>query len=86
MAIQILKLWQVHLWDGGSMHRASLYHFTNKAAADEFLSANRYEYIQAVELTVMDSYEDYKVATTASAREAALAKLSPAERQLLGLK
>lgn len=62
-------------------------HFTNKDDADKLQKTSAYYTVHARQLTqtIFESYDEYETWKNDGARRKALAKLTHAERKLLGL-
>jgi len=52
--MKISKVWDIQVWDGGSMHYHK-YYVSTKEAADEWMKNNTYDYIQEKEMIVINS-------------------------------
>jgi hypothetical protein len=85
MSIQILKLYQIHEWDGGERQVPSDKYLSNPEAAKAYKEKFKHDYIGEKVLVVVDSIEELEEVKTARIRAAALAKLDPLERKVLGV-
>jgi len=82
--MQIIKCWDIQVWDGGSMtfHK---YYVATKEAADEWKIKNKYDEIVERELVILDSWDELQDYKTGELRKRALSKLTDAEKFALGL-
>ena len=83
MAVKILKLYSVQVWDGGDRHNHKFY-LTSKEEADRWLAANTYDGVYEKTVEIFDTIEDWKDWSKGKVKEQALAKLTPEERRALG--
>jgi len=81
--MQVLKLYSVQVWDGGSMHKHKFY-LTSKAEADRYLKDNKYDMVNDVDLEIFDTLEEWKEWKSGKVKERALSKLTVEERRALG--
>ena len=82
--MQVIKCWDIQVWDGGDRHNHR-YYVSNKEAADEWKARNKYDEVYETEFVIMDDLseiEEYKLHQT---RQRALAKLTDEEKKALGL-
>lgn len=83
MAVKILKLYDVLVWDGGERHNHKFY-LTNKEEADRWLAVNTYDSVYEKTIEIFDTVEDWMDWSKGKIKEQALAKLTPEERRALG--
>lgn len=84
--MQALELWEIHEWDGGDRTNATGKFFTNKEAADAYKVKRPHDYIYHRVLILVDNMEDLAAHTHTEMRKRALAKLSPEDKLILGIK
>lgn len=84
MAVKVLKLYSVQIWDGGS-HQNHEFYLTSKEEADRWLAANNCDWVSEETIEVFDTIEDWQDWSKGNnIKEQALAKLTPEERKVLG--
>ena len=83
--MQIIKCWDIQTWDGGDRHNHK-YYVATKEAADAWLSKNKYDSVNEREFVILDSLDELTEYENGELRKRALAKLSEAEKKVLGLK
>lgn len=81
--MQILKLYDVQVWDGGDRHNHKFY-LTSKEEADKYKQANKYDEVYETTLETFDTIEEWKEWQSGKVKERALAKLTAEERRALG--
>ena len=81
--MQVLKLYDVRVWDGGSMHNHKFY-LTNKDEADKYLVNNKYDIVDEVDLEIFNTLEEWSEWKSGKVKERALSKLTAEERRALG--
>jgi hypothetical protein len=82
--MQIIKCWDIQVWDGGDRHNHR-YYVSTKEAADEWIARNKYDTTFETEFVILDDLaevEEYKLHQT---RQRALAKLTAEEKKALGV-
>jgi hypothetical protein len=83
--MQIIKCWDIQVWDGGDRHNHK-YYVSTKEAADEWMARNKYDTVFEKEFVVLDSWDELQAYKDGELRKRALAKLTDAEKVVLGLK
>jgi hypothetical protein len=83
--MKILKVWDIQVWDGGGRHNHK-YYVATKQAADAWKADNKFDEIYEKEFVILDSLEELKDYESGQLRKQALAKLTEAEKKVLGLK
>ena len=83
--MQIIKCWDIRTWDGGSHHNHK-YYVATKEAADTWKAKNKYDEVYATEFVILDSLDELTEYENGELRKRALAKLTEAEKKVLGLK
>ena len=83
--MQIIKCWDIQVWDGGDRHNHR-YYVATKEAADEWMSENKYDAIYEQEFVILDSLDELEEFRNGELRKRALAKLTAEEKIVLGLK
>jgi hypothetical protein len=83
--MQIIKCWDIQVWDGGDRHHHK-YYVKTKEAADEWIANNKYDSIYEHEFVILDSWDELQAYKDGELRKRALAKLTDAEKVVLGLK
>jgi hypothetical protein len=83
--MKIIKCWDIQTWDGGDRHNHK-YYVATKEAADEWKAKNKYDEVYAKEFVILDSLDELTDYENGELRKRALAKLSEAEKKVLGLK
>ena len=83
--MQVLTLYSIQVWDGGSRHNHKFYMETEDAAK-EYLEGNEYDIYSRVELVVYKDKQDVMTNTKEALRARALLKLTEEERYALGIK
>lgn len=81
MTIQIIKMFDVHVWDGGERQNYAA-SFSSEEEAKKF--ASKHDYISPKEIIVFDNVEEAKDFKNGAVKKQALAKLTDAERKALG--
>ena len=84
IAMKILTVWDIRVWDGGDRHDHK-YYVATKEAAEEWKKNNPYDSIWAKELLIFDDLEDIKHFNLMQARQKALDKLTDEEKRALGV-
>ena len=83
--MQIIKCWDIQVWDGGDRHYHK-YYVATKEAAEEWKAKNEYDLIYEKEFVILDSWEELQDYKNGELRKRALAKLTEEEQVVLGLK
>ena len=83
--MQIIKCWDIQVWDGGGNHNHKYYVKTEEAAR-EWVAKNKYDSIYEKEFVILDSWDELQAYKDGELRKRALAKLTDAEKVVLGLK
>ena len=83
--MQIIKCWDIQVWDGGDRHNHK-YYVATKEAADEWMKNNKYDTVYEHEFVVLDSWDELQDYKNGELRKRALAKLTDEEKIILGLK
>jgi len=83
--MQIIKCWDIQVWDGGDRHNHR-YYVKTKEAADEWMAKNKFDSVYETEFVILDSWDVLKAFKDGELRKRALAKLTDAEKVVLGLK
>lgn len=83
--MQLLKLWDIQVWDGGDRHN-SAYLVSDISIADEWIKEHKHDLVWSKEIVIIESWDELKDYQTGKMRENALAKLTDFEKKLLGLK
>ena len=81
--MQVLKLYDVQVWDGGARHNHKFY-LTSEAEAQRYLKDNTYDTVYEKTIEIFDSLEEWHEWNTGKVRERALSKLTAEERRALG--
>lgn len=82
--MQAIDVWEIQEWDGGDRHTHKAYVAT-KEVAEAWKAAHKHDFIRPVLLKIYDSLEDLDANSRKALRKQALAKLTAAEREALGL-
>ena len=82
--MQIIKCWDIQVWDGGSMHLHK-YYVATKEAADAWKANNKYDEVYEKEFIILDSWDELQDHKAGELRKRAIAKLTAEERVVLGL-
>lgn len=64
--MQIIKCWDIQVWDGGDRHNHR-YYVSTKEAADEWVARNKYDTVFETEFVILDDLaevEEYKLHQT----------------------
>jgi len=86
MTFQVVNVVSVQEWDGGDRYHHKFY-FTDYEVAKEYKAkVDKSCYLHHTSLIVCDTIEDVKNWKNGELRQRALAKLTPEDRQVLGLK
>jgi hypothetical protein len=83
--MQIIKCWDIQTWDGGDRHNHR-YYVKTKEAADAWMAKNKYDMVFEHEFVILDSWDELQAFKDGELRKQALAKLTDAEKVVLGLK
>lgn len=83
--MQIIDVWDYQVWDGGNRHYHAGYFSRVNVSSDEAIQlAGQYDMIDAKEIVVYSSIQEYKDELNETVKKRALAKLSSEERRVLG--
>ena len=83
--MQIIKCWDIQVWDGGDRHNHRDYVAT-KEAADEWKFRNKYDEVYEKEFVILDDLGEVEAYKNGELRKRALAKLTEEDKIVLGLK
>jgi hypothetical protein len=83
--MQIIKCWDIQTWDGGDRHNHKYYVKTEEDAR-AWLEKNKYDAIYECEFVILDDLTEVEAFKNGQLRKQALAKLTDAEKVVLGLK
>lgn len=83
--MKIIKCWDIQVWDGGDRHHHK-YYVATKEAADEWMAKNKFDTVYEKEFVILDSWDELQEYKNGELRKRALAKLTEAEKKVLGLK
>jgi len=83
--MQIIKCWDIQVWDGGDRHNHR-YYVKTKEAADAWMEKNKYDTVYETEFVILDDLSELQAYKDGELRKRALAKLTDAEKVVLGLK
>jgi hypothetical protein len=83
--MKIIKCWDIQVWDGGDRHNHK-YYVATKEAADEWKAKNKFDEIYEKEFVILDNWDELQAYKDGELRKRALAKLTDAEKVVLGLK
>jgi len=83
--MKIIKCWDIQVWDGGERHNHR-YYVATKEAADEWKFRNKYDEVYEKEFVILDDLGEVEAFKNGELRKQALAKLTDAEKVVLGLK
>ena len=83
--MQIIKCWDIQVWDGGDRHNHK-YYVATKEAADEWMAKNKFDSVYEREFVILDSWNELQDYKTGELRKRALAKLTDEEKLVLGVK
>ena len=83
--MKIVKCWDIQVWDGGDRHNHK-YYVATKEAADEWKAKNKFDEIYEKEFVILDNWDELQAYKDGELRKRALAKLTDAEKVVLGLK
>ena len=80
-----IEYWDIEVWDGAERHNRK-FSVASESEAKRWLVANKYDNIIKHTLTVFDTLEEAMENDLAAVRKRLLTKLSPLEKQALGIK
>lgn len=83
--MQIIKCWDIQVWDGGDRHNHK-YYVATKEAADQWMKKNAYDSVWEREFIILDSFAELEEYRNGEMRKRALAKLTEEDKKVLGLK
>ena len=83
--MQVIKCWDIQVWDGGERHNHR-YYVKTKEAADEWIAKNKYDRVYEHEIVILDDCNEIEEYKNDELRKRALAKLTDLEKKALGLK
>jgi nucleoside-triphosphatase THEP1 len=83
--MKVIKCWDIQVWDGGDRHNHK-YYVATKEAADEWMAKNKYDAVYEKEFVILDDLGEIEAFKNGELRKRALAKLTDAEKVVLGLK
>jgi hypothetical protein len=83
--MKIIKVWDIQVWDGGDRHNHR-YYVATKEAADAWKAKNKYDEVYEHEFIILDGLEELEEYENGQLRKKALAKLTDAEKKVLGLR
>lgn len=84
--MQTISVFQVDLWDGGDRHNFGFYIDSSKITEQELKKKDPHCLVIRKTITVFDSLEEKEANSVANLRKSAFAKLTPQERDAIGLK
>lgn len=83
--MQVLKLWDYKVWDGGDRHNHKAYFSLSGLAEHQAKAlAGTYDIMDKTEIIIYQSLQEYHDFKSGKLRESALAKLTTEERKALG--
>lgn len=83
--MQVIECWDVQVWDGGDRHNHKFF-LRSEKEAKKWKEKNQYDYIAKKTITIFDSFEEALENDLVEVRKRTLAKLSPLEKQALGIR
>jgi len=83
--MQIIKCWDIQVWDGGERHNHR-YYVATKEAADEWMAKNKYDMVYEHNMIILDDLNEIEAYKNGELRKHALAKLTDEDKIVLGLK
>lgn len=83
--MKIIKCWDIQIWDGGDRFHHKYYVATKEAAA-AWKVKHKYDEVLEREFVILDSLDELTEYESGELRKQALAKLTEAEKKVLGLK
>lgn len=83
--MQIIKCWDIQVWDGGERHNHK-YFVATKEAADQWMAKNTYDSVWEREFIILDNFAELEEYRNGEMRKRALAKLTEEDKKVLGLK
>jgi DNA polymerase III delta prime subunit len=83
--MQIIKCWDIQVWDGGERHYHR-YYVKTKEAAEAWKKTNKFDEIYETEFVILDDLNEVEAFKNGELRKQALAKLTDVEKVVLGLK
>lgn len=83
--MQTLEYWDIEVWDGGDRHNRK-FSVADEVEADKWIKTHKYDIKVKHTLTVFDTLEEAMENDLVSVRKRLLAKLTPLEKQALGIK
>ena len=83
--MQIIKCWDIQVWDGGERHNHKFYVKTEESART-WLEKNKYDSIYEKEFVILDDLAEVEAYKNGELRKRALSKLTDEEKLVLGLK
>jgi hypothetical protein len=81
--MQIIKCWDIQVWDGGERTNHKYYVSTEEAAL-QWKKMHKHDTIYEREFVILESFEEITEYDNGELRRRALAKLTDAERKVLG--
>lgn len=82
--MKVIECWAVYEWDGGERHNFE-FHLATKEEAEKYKAKHKHDDVVPVVLTIFDSVEESEAHSHKALRKQAIAKLTPLERQALGI-
>ncbi len=83
--MQIIKCWDIQVWDGGDRHHHR-YYVATQEAAEAWKEKNKYDEIYEKEFVILDDLTELEAYKKGELRKRALAKLTEEDKIVLGLK
>lgn len=83
--MRTLNVFEICIWDGGGGSRHGFY-VESEEAAKEWVVKNNYDSYYKKTITIFDNLVDYEENSHEGLKKKALAKLSDAEKSILGIK
>lgn len=82
--MQIIKCWDICVWDGGDRCNHK-YYVKTKEAADMWVANNSYDSVYETEIVLFDGYDEIMSWRNGEVRQRALDKLTNEEKLALGV-
>lgn len=83
--MQIIKCWDIQVWDGGERHNHR-YYVKSKEAADQWIAKNKFDAVYEHQIVILDNLKEVEEYKNGELRKRALAKLTEEDKIVLGLK
>ena len=82
--MQVIKCWDIQVWDGGDRHNHK-YYVATKEAAEQWVAKNTYDTFYETEFVVLADLNEVEEYKNHELRRRALAKLTAEEKKALGV-